>query len=349
MAELKPKDEAVTGNFGSNTEGGIPTIPDWETYSHDPIFANVADLNLFDVTVEIPKIFNLGNSEVTYLLGDCILKEVEEALRGAQFYALEDLHRIQGDRRIGVSYDDDELGFEVFIDSDGDLRLIRRGSSFARFHAWYTRFMPSADSLVSRILEDMRGLASAGFASGTSRSSGIGLRQLAPPGSAQVADIKPVRASYAFQFIAYDFTQPPSDEVQRNFLIMRNLLGRMPGPDGHLDRDLRKEISPEDAALYGRLDYRVGLWARHADTWARDTFSVEAPGNRRFSTVWFTFSHTGETKKNQDGSRNEFDFSSFLKYYEIPYVTFLQRAALQGFLRDLTRGMVFKTTAGNLP
>jgi hypothetical protein len=310
-------------------------IPPFEEFSMAPVFGNLKNINRFELLVEVPKLYRItGSSASQYLVGT-LYDEVTRALEAASFYAFDRLRPVLDQNRAGVAFEDDDYGFQIVLDADGDIVLARSGSSFQRFHEWYRRLMPSVESLVNRLV--------VAFAEVVSTH-----RKTHSSDEKDVHEVHPVMVSYSYNFVGYDFKRPPAETLERNVAIMTRLLGVVPQEDGHLVAVPERDI--EALREYGRLDVTLSRWSENPGGKARQLYSVSAPGNRRHSTVFFNFSYRGETYQDPaTGERHLFDPSDFLKFFEIPYVAFLKEKALEGFLTDLTDGFVFETTTGSLP
>ncbi|MGY1502924.1 hypothetical protein ACW4TU_41220 [Streptomyces sp. QTS52] len=316
-------------------------VPAWEDFRSPPIFENLENVNAFDLTVELPKVLRMASRDQLFIVTDLIYAEVFKILKEAHFHARDRLTLVNSESQVGCSYDDDEFGFEVFIDSDGDLRITRQGSSFSRFHQWYVGLMPSVETLVSRIVDQLGQLAASKYTSTVLQAA---LQEDQSEGEEGL--LKPLRVQFTYRFIAYDFMIAPAKTALPNYAVMKKLLGVLPRPDGSLRETKDDQESPEQ---FGRLDYRASRWTKDSgEAWGRQAYSIEAPGNRRFSTVWASFSYVGETKVD-GASRSEFDATNFLKRYQVPYVEFLRERALDNFLGNLTAGMTFQTATGRLP
>jgi hypothetical protein len=301
---------------------------DFGTYSKAPIFRNLANINNFSMLIEVPRVYRWINTPTATLVLSRLYDEVSRALTAAEFHSLNRLKPVLTQRSVSVEFDDADYGFTLVFDEDGDLNLLRRGSSFARFYEWYRRFMPSLESLVSRVLQGILEEVTMGRPSGQSFSPVL----------------RPVRAQYRFRFIAYDFVRPPSDVVVRNSEVMTRLVQSLPGASGHLEG-----VSASAFEEFGRMDVNLNRWSPHPMGYCREVYAVEAPGNRGYSSVWFEFSYIGESREDAAGERTAFDPSLFLSRVDVPIDQFLRQRAIEAFVQDFTEGFVFQTTPSSLP
>ncbi|MCP3973234.1 MAG: hypothetical protein GY720_01935 [bacterium] len=316
----------MTDSVGGDSLGGDESvIQSWQEFSSPSIFANLGNISEFALSVELPKAFRWVDTSSAHRVAGRVYDELREVLVAAGFYRLESLKLLVSDERVGARYEDDAFEFIVYFDSDGDLWLRRTGSSFERFHEWYTRLMPSVRGLVDRLL--------------------MAVADETKYDAEMKRELQPLRSQYRFKFVGYDFTKPPSKEIQRNVAILTRLVAALPDEAGHLS-DGVGNTQLED---FGRLDFSISRWDRSGRSPAREVYTVEGPANRRRTSLWFDFGYVGETYESADGGREPFDPSAFLSEYEIPYVQFLRNRALSKFVSELTEGHVFLTTAGRLP
>jgi len=310
------------------------SIPAWSEYRKAPIFRNLSNILGFDLLVEVPRMYQWVGGELAPYVVSRMYEEVMVVLDSAAFYSFERISATVSSDRAGVTYLDDEFGFSVYFEESGNLRIERSGSTLERFYHWYVRIMPSLTSLVNRILTAVADV----LRSGRDTSS---LRTPSRP-----LELRPVGVQYSFRFLAYDFTRPPSEDVDRNVVILRELLRAVPGPTGHL-HDATKL---EQAGHFGRIDIALSRFMQdRAGEWAREIYRMEAPSNRRYTTLWFDFIYKGETFETPEGERVRFSPDAFLHAYELPFVDFLKQRVIEGFLTQLTASTMFETSTGSLP
>jgi len=303
--------------FADADSGGIPP---WHEYRKPGIFTNLSNINGFAILIELPKAARWVATPSAQRVAAKVYDEVRGVLEAAEFYEIQHLDLVVSDEKIGVRYRDDEYAFSVLFDSDGDLAIRREGSSFERFHEWYVRFMPSLRGLVDRLLQ------------------AVSEEVYAEVGR----ELKQIRAQYTFEIIAYDLKKPAVDGIERNTSVLKKLLNSMPDQDGHIREDLESDE-------LGRVDVSVNRWDTTGQSPVREIYRVEAPANRRYTSLWFSFVYVGETWASRDNVRGPFDPTTFLSEYEPPYVNFLRGKALLNFVAELTDGYEFQTTAGRLP
>ena len=129
-----------------------------------------------------------------------------------------------------------------------------------------------------------------------------------------------------------------------NSEVLEELVPRCPGEAGSL------ASTETETKSIARLDATFQKWQqRNGRTWI-EIYSVEAPSNRDWSSIWTTFSMVGRSFEGPSGGvRTEFEAAAFISDYVTPYIEFLRDRGLQGFLSGLTAGRTFSTTAGSLP
>jgi hypothetical protein len=151
-------------------------------------------------------------------------------------------------------------------------------------------------------------------------------------------------ASYQFSFLIYDFCLETTDHKVRNSEIMRKLLKGFPDEQGAIT-DL-----PNVIQSLGRVDVNLTRWIGSEGSRRRLGYSVRAPANMNYSSLWFNFSYMGESYTDAETNiREAFNSSTFLSEYDDAYTSFLRDNAINGFLEWLLRGYRFKSTSGNLP
>ena len=149
---------------------------------------------------------------------------------------------------------------------------------------------------------------------------------------------------YGFNFLVYDIQAEATNKRVRNSEIMQKLLKGFPDDQGMITP------SPSVLGSLGRIDINMTRWIGEEGSRRRLRFSVEAPGNLQYSTLWFALQYIGETYESaEDGHREAFNPNEFLSEYIQAYVSFLRDNAINGFLEWLLHGYSFKTTVGGLP
>jgi hypothetical protein len=124
---------------------------------------------------------------------------------------------------------------------------------------------------------------------------------------------------------------------------MRRIVKRMPNAQGVIvDAD-----DIPDAISTGRIDIDMSRWIQGEDSdWRNEWFSVQAPGNLEWSTVWFTFELRSESYTSPiTGERERFDPSAFLGEHEEAYLSFFRDRAVCSFLSSLMKGYEFRSSS----
>jgi hypothetical protein len=244
---------------------------------------------------------------------------LREVVKAASFHYEEELEPFAEGGQVGVRYGDDRYDFSV-VCSDNYISIRRAGSRLKLFHEWYEQLMPSAQGILQSITAILN-------------------REL-------TRDVSVIRASYSYEFLIYDMVRASTGESAKNWEIVRKLLTAMPDEGGAM-----VESSPAGRATpMSRSDISMSRWVGDAGHRRIRHYSLEAPGNLGWSTLWFTFQYRGETYTDPDsGVREPFLADAFLTEYPTAYVDFLRDNAISGFLRWLLDGYHFKSAASFVP
>lgn len=296
-------------------------FPDFNRYKGTrPIFSQLSDIQEFSLVVEIPPINEWTDEKFSSNVQHKLYENLLEVVRAAKFYYEDELSISREITGIEVSYKDDRYYFSVECNVKYVI-IKRNGSSFTNFHDWYRSFMPSAQGVITNavtILSDLAG-----------------------------RKIYPLRASHRFKFLIYDIRSSNTLEPVRNSEIVQKLLKAFPDDSGRL---AEPEKSPEVLRSLGRLDINLTKWIKPENDWRRLTYSVEAPGNLNYSTLWFTFEYIGESYTSPETSEREaFNSDVFLTEHSQAYISFLRDNAIQGFMTGLLSGYQFKSSSNSLP
>jgi hypothetical protein len=300
----------------------IDTIPEFKEYkNHSRVLNHLLDIQEFSLVVEIPPINGWKDDKFSSNVMDKLYDNLIEVVRAAKFYYEDQLSTSTEVDGIKVTYSDDRYPFSVECNVNYII-IRRRGCRFPNFHDWYKAFMPSAQSVINNAVTIL--------SAETGRS------------------ILPLRASHRFKFLIYDIRSTETDDKVRNTEIVQKLLKVFPDDSGHLADPITE---PEVLASMGRLDVNLIRWIGSKDNRRRLRFSVEAPGNLNYSTLWFTFEYAGESYTSPDeyNLREAFNPDVFLTEHSQAYVSFLRDGAINKFMEGLLRGYNFKSSAGQLP
>jgi hypothetical protein len=297
-------------------------MADWNTFvGGHKIIAKLLDINRFQFSAEVPMTIVWANDEVRLRVAQLVYDEVLEILRVAGLYRYDQVNVIAGEEEIQVSYSDDKYGFEISLRGER-LTIVRQGSSFERFHKWYVEVAPHFGGLTEKVCAAIE----SSIRSVTSLERKMDVQD----------------ASYSFRFVLYDVVDV--DRKLLNSEVVQGLLPQSPGPVGSLDSTSSVTES------IARLDASFQKWQeRDGRPWI-EVYSVEAPSNRDWSSVWVTFAMVGRSfERPSDGVRVDFEAAAFIGDYVTPYVVFLRERGLLGFLAGVMRERDFSTTAGLLP
>lgn len=278
----------------------------------------------FQFAATIPPVVSGADDKVLGQVARGVYSQMLDVLAASGFHHQDDLELRLTSKGFELVFKDADLGFQFGM-VDGKILLRRDGSTIARFDAWYSQLMPSIGSLVDQVL--------------------AGMREFGDWNRVEV-----LRAQMSFQLIAYDFRELSSvtssgGSAVKNSRLMSRLISSVPDAEGRLS-------APDgDGAELGRVDYGVSRWVDVGGTTRlREIYNVEAPGNRNYSGLWFTYLVSGETYNESEVSRLPFDFAAMIgdngrRVYE----ELFRARFLDNFVPDVLNGYSFQTTAGQLP
>ncbi|GGR72424.1 hypothetical protein GCM10010169_15480 [Micromonospora fulviviridis] len=291
----------------------------WERFSgRRSIFDKLLDINEFAVVAEIPPIPEVGEGGFAQELSSKVYPHVLSAIEKARFFNQSDLALSGMPGRAGVVYQDDRYDFKVEIGND--TILVRRdGSRMEDFHYWFLKFGDPLSALIAGCLDELKNL--------TGREFTI------------------FRASFYFKFIVHSLYAEGSKRRIRNSEVMRKLVKGLPNDSGQLSDE--EEVF--DTA--GRIDVNISRWVRTSDQLLRlERYTVEAPANKEFAGLWFTFGYGGETYKSPNSrDREPFEHRKFFGEYEVAYGRFLRDKAILSFMSQIMSGIDFRSSASVLP
>lgn len=285
------------------------------------IFKYLQNIRDFTIIARLPRLPIFDSDALAYSILYDMYDRVAEVVRAAEVYHENEIEIAKEPGRLIVRYNDDAYEFAVVCDQEYVL-INRSGSALSNFHHWYVKMMPFVYGLigtVASILDDHL------------------KRQVVLN-----------NASFRFRFLLYGLRQEETGAKVKNSQIMLRLLRALPDNSGALTRT--PEATEEALASMGRADALMTRWTGGPGRRRLFRYSVEAPANQLWSTLWCSFDYGGETYTSPEtGERERFDASAFLAEYDQAYVTFLRNAAINHFMSDIMTGYAFETTASSLP
>lgn len=296
-------------------------FPDFTQYTANRrIFSWLSDIQEFSLVVEIPPINEWTDEKFSSNVQHKLYENLLDVVKAAKFYYEDYLSISKEITGIEVSYKDDKYYFSVECNVSYVI-IKRQGCRFTNFHDWYRLFMPSAQGVITNAVTILSDEAK--------------------------IKISPLRAFHRFKFLIYDIRSSGTSMPVRNSEIVQKLIKELPDDSG---RPANPEKSPEVLSSLGRLDINLSRWIGEKDNRRRLRFSVEAPGNLNYSTLWFTFEYIGESYTSPETSQREaFNSDHFLTEHSQAYISFLRDSAIDGFMAWLLSGYEFKTSSGTLP
>lgn len=298
----------------------------WATFSDHAVFDNVEDLTRFRLLLQFPRFLSWRDPAAMVGYQDVLYESLYEIIGHARYFGFDELERVRDPSSVGVRYRDADYGFSVTFSQESVLELTRDGSSLESFYDWYGRVMPHFVDLVSAVRTRLQNEASTDH------------RRLT---------IDPARGMYTFNFIFHDFRDPSAQRggaPVKNSRVLRSALTHIPGTTGAL-----VELTDDELPDLGRIDLKVSRLHPSPCGLVREVYDVEAPGNRDYSTLWFSCSYIAETRLDSDVTREPPDFDVFISRYEYPLLEFVRQRALVHFLSGITKGLRFRSTSGRLP
>jgi hypothetical protein len=290
------------------------SLSDYQSFSSGPMFAKLNDISRFVLVANIPKI-SWTDDKVANRVIDRLYDHLRDVVKAAGFYYDDELTPFRRGNGIGIEYADDIFAFNIRC-NDSEIVIERRGSRLSRFHDWYLALMPSSQGLITT------------FATIVAEE--------------QQRKIEVLRAQYKYEFVLSELVAENTGKRVKNAEIMRKLLKGYPDDNGLLT---------DHAALLdtiGRTDFHATRWIGEEGRRRLMRFSVEAPANSAWSTLWCFFGFAGESYTSPDGATREaFVPDSFLSEYERAYAQFFRDCAVNGFMEWLLAGFQFKTTIGH--
>lgn len=281
------------------------------------------DISSFALILRIPPIDVPTTGPFADRLVNSLYESLASVVTDAGFHHVDEIEPFRDADGLGMRYGDDEFEFRVAVEQ-GKIVLSRPGSRLETFIDWYQRVMPVADNIVSTarsVLQEDHGVP-------------VGI----------------IRGSYSFRFLLHSLTDADGISV-RNSKVMQSLLHRYPGPDGAIvafqERD--EPGSDSDEEDIGRVDFKFSRWHGLGDARRSWWYSVEAPGNKRWSTLWFSFEYQGSSHTAPDGTRFGFSAEDFLTEWDLALFHFIRDTAVSGFMQSLMNGYNFETATMSIP
>lgn len=283
----------------------------------DSFFDRVHEIKDFSLVVALPPIMHWSDSKFAVKLAERLYDEVQSIVRTAEFFYETQIRATHAADKVVVEYADDKFDFSITCSRDG-IHILRPGSRMAAFTEWYRRFMPQCKQLVDSIVAVLQDL--------------LGRK------------ISPVGVIYRFSVITFDFRQPllPAHRL-RNFEVLQPLCAALPRDDGSLGG------TTESVQSVSRFDFNVHRWHGAVGARRNVVYRVEAPANKDYTSIWFTFAFKGETyTEPSTGVRYEVNVEDLLEEHESAFDWF-RDCALGGFMKSLLGQHQFDTTASFIP
>ncbi|MGC9667517.1 hypothetical protein ACNTMW_13280 [Planosporangium sp. 12N6] len=298
-------------------------LGEWDVFRAPDIFECIDSIHRFALEVQYPQFTHWESTTSMSGVHDALYEEVYELLSRTGLYRYDSLERASDSDSVRVEYNDADQGFAVVFTRGNQLRLERTGSSFRRFFDWYKLILPGVAKVEAALREELERLCSRD----------------------ERRHIEPARASYHFAFILHDFSQGRSRANRvRNSHVLRRALTHVPSGDGGL-----VELSDKEIPDLGRIDLAVSRWQDGPSGPVREIYDIQAPGNRDYGTVWIYLTYVAESRLEAEPPRQQPDFDMFLQRYDYPLVEFVRERALARFITEMTDGLLFRSTPGQLP
>lgn len=291
---------------------------EFNEYVNSQMLSQLSQITEFSFVVDVPPIGAWSENKFVVSVADQLYDKLQEIVKEAGFFYEDELEIVTSPEELAVQYRDDRYDFVITL-RKGSINIQRRGSSFENFHRWYCSLMPFAHQIVTSALA-------------------IFHKQL--PFERYM---NALRASYAFQFILYDIVPNGKATPVKNAVIMQQLVKGSIGDDGTLT-ELEEALEATS-----RTDVNMSRWSGEEGNRRLLRYSVEAPANMEWKSLWVRFSYSGQAYTSPTGEREAFD-PTVLNEWSEAYLGFLRDFALNGFLASLMHGYHFKTaTSSRLP
>lgn len=248
-------------------------------------------------------------------------EKIHDSLRLAEFYNPRVLRVDLLSRGLQFTYDDEEYGFELELGEDGRVALSRGGSSMTQFRDWYRRLMPSVPGLFG----DIQSTLNQEVSSTTQLNTKFEIQTL----------------TYRFLFVAYDFIRKSDGQQTRNLHVI----------DSNVSN--RQELLSPRPDLFdeGKYELQLSEWRRVGRTHMNQSYRVRAPSNRKWGSLWFDFSLSGDTRFPADESRVPFLAKEALvpAVNDLALEQFVEVRAIRTFMASVLHNYHFSTAPARIP
>lgn len=269
----------------------------------DPMLLQIDAIQGFQLSAEIPRIGAWSDDSLKSKLRDRIYDKLRGVVKEAKFFHEYELAPGSSRDAVNVIFQDDIFDFSVECE-DSRLVIKRRGSGMEAFYRWYSALMPSAGSIMNDTLSAITELTN---------------RKLAF-----------VRTSFRFNFIVFDLSPKHEDRLVKNVEVMQKLLRGFPDGRGSISSD------PKNLHDVSRADFAVTRWIGKETARRQARYSVEAPANRVWSSLWFDFSYGTEAYTDPgSGERFDLEAEALFSEWEPALMSFLRDYALKEFMGSL--------------
>jgi len=294
----------------------VPNAMEYNTYDDGKSFVyNVDDINNFQITIEFPMIADWEDDKTRSRFQDRLHDDTIQLLRTSEFYSESRLEQSKFADHFAIEYSDDVNDFKISC-YQNRIVIQKRGIRMESFHRWYFSAAPSFRVLVHSLIELMEQVLE---------------RKLA------ITDVH-----YYFGFILYDFRK--DGRLFKNYEVLKRLVTKVPSDTGMI-----QDVDEGNLEI-SRADYKVSCWDVSADGDRRlISYSVEAPANREYSGLWFTFAYgSGTYTDPKTGKREWTQPDRLLDEHEKVY-EFIWKRGVKGFIKSLLDGLTFKSTTTYIP
>lgn len=296
----------------SGTSHDYDELMTWREFTGElPIFEMITGLVQFELVATTSSFAGSSDEPFQTEIGAAAYDHIIDVLRETGFFYEWELKVVRQADSVVVRYDDDRFDFQVAV---GEQQIVIRKDRCALedFHRWYGLFMPSAQGIIQAIQDSL------------SKASG--------------RKVQILRVGFHFRVTLDQLKDQDGREV-KNSDVMRRLLRRTPDLGGRIV----EAETIEDPITLGRQDVTISRWVG-PEPLRNEWFTIEAPGNREWSTLWFRFELRAEPYTRPDGVRTSFDPGRFLGEYLTAYQEFFRDKALVGFLGSVLDGYSFRST-----
>lgn len=288
----------------------------------EDVLASIRKIREFSMTISFQKLMQNWDEPMRRALVLALYSATAKAMETAKFLNFTAIEVRDSASDVTLSHSDDQNHFRIEISTDR-MRVTRRGSSLAQFHEWYSAFVPTMSTIwtsVKHVLDSRLGI-----------------------------DLPPLAIDYNFKLLLENLRDSDTTSTPtRNTAVVAKVLPHFPNYAGpHYDdpNSIQARTVALDTAAeeLGRMDIKfsrrvlIGPSDQERVWW----YTIEAPANQQWSTLWFDFSYVARNESSNNANRVDLAFEEWAQAYEVFFID----SCLRGLVRRLLEGLEFDTTS----